>query len=90
MIAAGNDNNVNKRFIAFGFGLVLLLAWYCYSASFGAAFQLDDQANLSGLATVSDWQTGVNFVTTGGAGTTGRPLALLTLALPADHWPVGA
>lgn len=90
MIAAGNDNNVNKRFIAFGFGLVLLLAWYCYSASFGAAFQLDDQANLSGLATVSDWQTGVNFVTTGGAGPTGRPLALLTFALQADQWQVGA
>ena len=90
MIAAGNDNNVNKRFIVFGFGLILLLAWYCYSASFGAAFQLDDQANLSGLATVSDWQTGVNFVTTGGAGPTGRPLALLTFALQAAQWQVGA
>ena len=90
MIAAGKNNDVNKRFIVFGFSLVLLLAWYCYSASFGAAFQLDDQANLSGLAAVSDWHTGVNFVTAGFAGPTGRPLALLTFALQADQWQVGA
>jgi hypothetical protein len=90
MIAAGNDDNVNKRFIVFGFSFVLLLAWYCYSASFGAMFQLDDQANLSGLATVTDWQSAVNFVTTGSAGPTGRPLALLTFALQADQWQVGA
>lgn len=90
MIAVGNNRNVNKRFIVFGFSIVLLLAWYCYGASFGGAFQLDDQSNLSGLATVSDWQTAVNFITSGTAGPTGRPLSLLTFALQADQWQVGA
>ncbi len=81
---------MNRRLILFGFGLVLLLAWYCYSAAFGAAFQLDDRSNLGDLATISDWQSAVSFVTTGTAGPTGRPLSLLTFALQADQWEVGA
>ena len=85
-----NRPMVNVRFTLFGFSLVLLLAWICYSASFGAAFQLDDQANLGDLATVIDWQSAVNFITSGTAGPTGRPLSLLTFALQADQWQLGA
>lgn len=49
------------------------------------AFMLDDLPNLGGLTRVAS-EGWLGFVTTGLAGPGGRPLALLTFALQAEHW----
>lgn len=85
-----NDWYVNKRQILAGFGAVLLLAWFCYVAAFGADFQLDDQINLGALASISDTQSAIDFIISGTSGPIGRPLSLLTFALQADQWQHGA
>lgn len=71
------------------FGVVLLLAGYCYSAALGADFQLDDQTNLGQLEFVDDWGSAIDFVVSGDAGPTGRPLALASFALQAQQWQLG-
>lgn len=81
---------MNNRLTVFGFSLVLLLTWFCYGASFGADFQLDDQSNLGGLAKITDLRSGAYFILAGDAGPTGRPLSLLSFALQADEWQLGA
>ncbi|MCH9696022.1 MAG: hypothetical protein K0U72_16020 [Gammaproteobacteria bacterium] len=68
---------------------ILVLAGWCYSTSFSSDFQLDDEANLDSLALVSDAESALEFVATGIAGPTGRPLSLLTFALQADSWSDG-
>jgi hypothetical protein len=73
-----------------GFAIVLLLAWFCYRPALSGDFQLDDFANLSGLQHVQDGATLLDFVLSGTAGPTGRPVALWTFALQADAWPEGA
>ena len=73
-----------------GFGLVLLLAWFCYRPALTGTFLLDDVSNLGGLAQVSDYDSAVNFVLSGHAGPLGRPIALATFALQADSWEQGA
>ena len=73
-----------------GFALALLLAWVCYRPALGGTFQLDDVANLDGLAAVSDVDSTLNFISSGIAGPTGRPIALLSFALQADSWPQDA
>ena len=79
-----------NRVVLIGFCLVLALAWFCYRPALSGAFQLDDVANLSGLADVEDLQSVIDFTLSGTAGPTGRPLALLTFALQAEHWDTGA
>jgi hypothetical protein len=72
-----------------GFGIVLLITWFCYRPALDGAFQLDDRANLSGLAAVDGFEAARDFVFSGTAGPTGRPIALLTFALQADEWEYG-
>lgn len=69
-----------------GFAIVLLLAWFCYQPALSGDFQLDDRANLSGLAQVSDAHTATEFALSGTSGPTGRPLAMATFALQSDSW----
>ncbi len=71
------------------FAAALVVAWFCYAASFGADFQLDDAPNLGGLSAVSDLESAVDFVLGGTAGPTGRPLAQLSFVLQADAWRHG-
>jgi hypothetical protein len=68
---------------------VLILAGFCYSTSFSSDFQLDDTTNLGGLANVTDTESAVEYIATGIAGPTGRPLSLLTFALQAGSWQDG-
>jgi len=77
------------RIALIGFCLVLVTAWFCYRPALGGAFQLDDLANLGGLAHVSDLDTAVDFILSGTSGPTGRPLALTTFALQAGSWEQG-
>jgi len=73
-----------------GFSVVLVLAWFCYRPALSGAFQLDDVANLAGLASVEDASTAADFVLSGAAGPSGRPITLLSFALQAGHWEQGA
>ena len=80
----------STRLSLFGFLLVLVLTWFCYQPAMSGAFQLDDLANLGGLANVEDAASAIDFALSGEAGPTGRSLALLTFALQAAHWDAGA
>jgi len=73
-----------------GFIAVLLIAWVCYRPALSGAFQLDDADNLSGLAAVEGTASAANFILSGTAGPSGRPLALLSFVMQADEWEQGA
>ena len=73
-----------------GLLIVLVLAWFCYRPAFSGAFQLDDISNLAGLANIEDSSTATDFILSGTAGPTGRPLALLSFVIQAEQWEQGA
>ena len=78
----------NRRTLI-GFGAVLAFAWFCYQPAISGAFQLDDYVNLGGLAEVEDTASAIEFMFSGIAGPTGRPLALASFALQAEQWTQG-
>lgn len=81
---------VRRNWIALvGFGVVLAFAWACYAPAISGAFQLDDYVNLAGLSTVDDSASAIDYITSGSAGPTGRPLALASFALQAEQWRQG-
>ena len=80
---------MTQRLPLLGLLAALVLAAICYSASLGSDFQLDDQANLGSLETVSDRASAIDFILDGTAGPTGRPVSLLTFALQAEQWQHG-
>jgi tetratricopeptide (TPR) repeat protein len=73
-----------------GFAIVLLLAWFCYRPALSGDFQLDDVSNLSGLQYVEDRKSLLDFILSGAAGPTGRPIALWSFGMQADEWQHGA
>lgn len=73
-----------------GFCAILVFAWLCYQPAITAPFQFDDDFNLRGLATIEDTSSALEFIFTGIAGPTGRPLALASFALQAGQWELGA
>jgi hypothetical protein len=73
-----------------GFGAALVLGWICYQQSFSGPLQLDDVSNLGGLSAVHDLTSAADFVLSGDAGPLGRPIALASFALQAEHWAEGA
>lgn len=77
------------RIVWIGFCAVLIFAWSCYAPAISGTFQLDDYVNLGGLAKVKDTRSAVDFILSGIAGPTGRPLALASFALQADEWRQG-
>ena len=79
-----------SRLALLGFCIALAVAWVCYRPAIGGAFQLDDHANLGGLAYVKDAESAWDFILSGTAGPTGRPLALATFALQAASYEDGA
>jgi tetratricopeptide (TPR) repeat protein len=78
-----------NRLVLVGFCAVLAFAWFCYQPAISGAFQLDDYVNLGGLAKVQDARSAIDFISSGIAGPTGRPLALASFALQADEWHQG-
>ena len=72
------------------FLVVLAIAYAAYRPALTGAFELDDVSNLGELEYVEDADSLFDFVLSGKAGPTGRPLALLTFALQADQWEQGA
>ncbi len=80
---------MSKRLPLLGLAATIVIAAVCYSAALGADYQFDDEANLVKLATVTDFDSAVEYVFSGTAGPTGRPLALLSFALQASQWQQG-
>lgn len=71
------------------FGCICLVI-FVYWKGLSGGFIFDDYPNLAGLAQIShahDWHAIQDFVFSGGAGPTGRPISLLTFALEALSWP---
>jgi tetratricopeptide (TPR) repeat protein len=79
-----------NRLVLIGFCAVLAFTWFCYQPAIGGAFQLDDSVNLGGLDSVEDMHSAIEFIFSGIAGPTGRPLALASFALQAEQWELGA
>ncbi len=68
---------------------LFLTAWI-YWPGLSGPFIFDDYANLRALGTdgsVDNWQSFKNFVFSGFAGPTGRPLSLLTFLIDTNTWP---
>jgi hypothetical protein len=76
----------HSQLVWVGFCAVLAFTWFCYAPAINGAFQLDDYGNLGGLATVEDKASAIDFIFSGIAGPTGRPLALASFALQAEQW----
>jgi len=75
------------------FFLVLLgLTFAAYWPGLGGSFLLDDWGTLPKLGAygpVDNFTTFVSYITSGAAGPSGRPLALLTFLIDARNWPAG-
>ena len=69
---------------------VLLLGWFIYQPASNSVYLLDDRSNLSGLASVTDAETALQFVVSGTAGPVGRPLSLATFIPQATMWDESA
>ena len=65
---------------------VLLIGWFIYQPASNSVYLLDDRPNLSGLASVHDAESALQFVVSGGAGPLGRPLSLATFLPQAAMW----
>lgn len=80
----------HARIALIGFGLALVLAWVSYQPAVSGDWQLDDRANLGGLAAVTDADSTLDFILAGAAGPLGRPIALASFAAQAGSWGDGA
>jgi hypothetical protein len=69
---------------------VLAIAWFAYRPALSGTFLLDDIPNLSGLASIDDAGSALQFVLGGTAGHLGRPLALASFVPQADAWDSNA
>jgi hypothetical protein len=79
--------SITGRAAVAGFAFAILLACLCYRPALSGAFQLDDVSNLGGLELVNDFDSALNFISSGGAGPLSRPIALLSFTLQSDSWP---
>lgn len=72
--------------------LVSLLSatYWIYSHGFTGNFKLDDFPNLYQLSYVTDLDTLLLFISSGNAGPSGRPLALLSFVLNQPSWDIEA
>jgi len=66
-------------------GLLLVLA--LYSLAWNGTLHFDDEPNLNGLYSVSDFTSALRFTAQGVAGPTGRPISRAAFAMQAEHWP---
>jgi len=80
------NNLTSKKLQIAGFFLLLGLTIVIYFPALSSDFQLDDVSNLGSLATVGEKGI-LNFIFSGAAGPSGRPLSLFTFALQYSAWP---
>lgn len=79
-------NILNQSFLAFLFLVSLFCIVFFYAMALPGYFLFDDWPNLYGLSLITDFWSGLSFVTSGIAGPSGRPIALATFAFQADAW----
>lgn len=75
------------------FWVLLVLTLLIYWPGLSGPFLFDDIPHLSALGArggVVDWDSFVTYITSGFAGPTGRPVALLSFLLDANNWPASA
>ena len=68
----------------------LTTCYFLYLAGLGGDFLFDDYPNLELLGTygtIDSWDKFYNFLHSGFAGPTGRPIALASFLLDANTWP---
>jgi len=86
--------SVSRLAIQFLAGLLFLLllagVYGLYSLGFGGIFSFDDASGLEGLLTIKDWSTAIVYLTTGGNGPLGRPIALASFLIDAPGYPESA
>jgi tetratricopeptide (TPR) repeat protein len=79
--------------VAIGWATALAAGWLAYYPGLAGPFLLDDLGSIKALGDyggVVDWETFKLFVLGGGAGPTGRPLALLSFLVDGNNWPTDA
>jgi tetratricopeptide (TPR) repeat protein len=69
---------------------LLSVTYWIYSHGFTGNFKLDDFPNLYQLSHVTDLDTLLLFISSGNAGPSGRPLALLSFVLNQPWWNIDA
>lgn len=82
--------NPRRAFPALAFALVLALTWFVYAPGLAGGFLFDDFVNLPALGAygpIDNWTAFWQYVTSGVADPTGRPLALLSFLIDARDWP---
>lgn len=70
--------------------IILFITLVIYWPGLQGGFLFDDQPNLGGLSNYNsfgNWEDAKQFITSGDAGPTGRPISLLTFLPNADSWP---
>jgi hypothetical protein len=65
---------------------ILAIGWFVYRPALSGTFLLDDTPNLSGLASIDDTGSALQFTLAGTAGPLGRPLALASFVPQAAAW----
>lgn len=79
-----------KYFPSLLFFLILLIGFGVYTVGLKGSFLFDDYPNLSDLGTygiIDTWDKAYNFINSGFAGPTGRPISLASFLLDANTWP---
>lgn len=85
-----NGSNRYRVSLAIAWALALLATLFAYWPALQGPFVLDDFNVLDSLGDfggVRDWATFKAYVLGGPAGPTGRPLAMLSFLVDANHWP---
>lgn len=78
---------MNSRIVARLTLLVVLAAvFYIYSFGFSGAMYYDDFGPFSGLSTVTNWDSAINYVLTNESGPLGRPISMLSFLLNMHDW----
>ncbi len=69
------------------FFLILLSVYSLYTPALNSEAQIDASANLKQLSTVKNLDTSLNFVFSGSAGPSGRPISLASFLIHSYDWP---
>lgn len=69
------------------FSALLLLTFSIYYQGISGSFFFDDSDSLKGLLDVNNTSSAIDYVLSGHAGPTGRPLSLATFLLHTSAWP---
>jgi hypothetical protein len=85
---------MNKKYLSVLFLFAgLILCYLVYSVGLSGSFIFDDYPNLEDMGNygvIDSWDKARNFIGSGFAGPTGRPISLASFLLDANTWPTAA